>query len=89
MLVSNTVKGAFKYHITLREGGGGFSRCVMKALDRGEGVCPMCDKKVITLNIRDFILKITKNSLKRDANLVMTKVIMRDNGGVDPRVIME
>ena len=49
----------------------------------------MCDKKVITLNIRDFILKITKNSLKRDANSVMTKVIMRNNGGVDPRVIME
>ena len=41
----------------------------------------MCDKKVITLNIRDFILKITKNSLKRDANSVMTKVITRDNGG--------
>ena len=61
---------------------------MIKALDRG-GIRPVCDKKIITLNIRDFILKITKNSLKRDANSVMTKVIMRDNGGVDPRVIME
>ena len=41
----------------------------------------MCDKKMITLNIRDFILKITKNSLKCGANSVMTKVITRDNGG--------
>ena len=50
----------------------------------------MCDKKVITLNIIDFIIKMTKNSLKRDANSVTTKVITRDNGwGVDPRVIIE
>ena len=60
-----------------------------KSVRQGGGIRPMCDKKIITLNIRDFILKITKNSLKRDANSVMTKVIMRDNGGVDPRVIME
>ena len=41
----------------------------------------MCDKNVITLNIRNFILKITKNALKRDANSATTKVITRDNGG--------
>ena len=45
------------------------------------GIRPMCDKKVITLNIRDFILKKTKNGLKREANSVTTKVITRDNGG--------
>ena len=49
----------------------------------------MCDENVIMLKIRDFILKMTKNKLKRDANSAATKVITCDKGGIDPRVIME
>ena len=45
------IKGAFKYHITPREG-------------EGEEISPMCDKNIITLNLGDFCTKNYENAIK-------------------------
>ena len=54
-------QGAFKYHITPREGGGVQQMCD-KGVRQGGGYQLMRDKKIITLNLRDFCTENDENA---------------------------